>query len=67
MHVNVNVIGEIMQEDNERLISNFNAATSSLKKIAGGKAGEGIEKVYGQAYQQLVKVGIKPQLRKKYR
>jgi hypothetical protein len=59
--------GNNMSEDNERLISSFNAASSSLKKIAGGKAGEGIEKVYGQAYQQLVKAGIKPQLRKKYR
>lgn len=56
-----------MSEDSERLISNFNSASNSLKKIAGGKAGESIEKVYGQAYQQLVKVGIKPQLRKKYR
>lgn len=56
-----------MSDENEKLISNFNAATSTLKKITGGKAGEGAEKVYGQAYQQLVKVGIKPQIRKKYR
>lgn len=56
-----------MSDNNERLISNFNSASTSLKKITGGKAGEGIEKVYGQAYQQLVKVGLKPQLRKKYR
>lgn len=56
-----------MSDDNEKLISNFSAASNSLKKIAGGKAGEGIEKVYGQAYQQLVKNGLKPQLRKKYR
>lgn len=54
-------------EDHERLVSNFNAMSSAIKKQTGGKAGEGIEKQYGQAYQQLVKVGLKPQLRKKYR
>lgn len=55
-----------MSEDIEKLVSNFNAASSSLKKIVGGKAGEGTEAKYGQAYQALVKAGAKPQL-KKYR
>lgn len=54
-------------EDNSKLESNFNAASNSLRKVTGGKAGEGVEKVYGQAYQALVKVGARPQLRKKYR
>ena len=56
-----------MSEDTERLKSSFNAASSSIHKSMGGKAGDGAEKVYGQAYQALVKVGAKPQLRKKYR
>lgn len=56
-----------MSESNDRLVSNFNSATSSLKKIVGGKAGDGAENNYGQAYQALVKAGIKPQIRKKYR
>lgn len=56
-----------MSENNDRLISNFNAASTAIKKSIGGKAGESAEKVYGIAYQQLVKVGLKPQLRKKYR
>lgn len=56
-----------MSEDVDRLLSNLNAAATSVKKQMGGKTGEAAEKVYGQAYQQLVKVGAKPQLRKKYR
>ena len=56
-----------MSEDNDRLIANFNSASSAVKKSMGGKAGEAAEKVYAIAYQQLVKAGIKPQLRKKYR
>lgn len=56
-----------MSEDVERLESNLNAAASTVKKQMGGKGGEGAEKVYGQAYQALVKVGARPQIRKKYR
>lgn len=57
----------MIREDNERLVSNFNAASNSLRRIVGGKAGDGVEKAYGQAYQALAKVGLKPQIRKKYR
>lgn len=56
-----------MSNEDERLISNFNSASTSVKKSMGGKGGEGAESAYGQAYQQLVKAGLKPQLRKKYR
>lgn len=56
-----------MSEDVERLLSNLNSASSAIKKSIGGKAGESAEKVYGQAYQALVKAGVKPALRKKYR
>jgi hypothetical protein len=58
---------ERMSENIERLVSNFNAASSAVHKAAGGKGGEGAEKKYGQAYQDLVKVGAKPQLKKRYR
>lgn len=37
-----------------------------IKKIAG-KAAVGAERKYGVAYQNCVRAGIKPQLRKKYR
>ena len=53
--------------DKDRLESDFNSASSALKRIVGGKGGEGTEKNYGQAYQQLVKAGLRPQIRKKYR
>lgn len=56
-----------MSEINDRLISNMNAASNNVRKIISGKGGDGAEKKYGQAYQELVKVGLKPQLRKKYR
>lgn len=56
-----------MSENNDRLISDFNAMSTQIKKQTGGKAGEGFEKKYGQAYQALVKAGLKPQIRKKYR
>lgn len=56
-----------MSKENDRLESNFSSATTNLKRSVGGKAGEGVEKVYGQAYQALVKAGLRQQLRKKYR
>lgn len=56
-----------MSEDVERLKSSFNAASSTIHKSVGGKSGDSAEKVYGQAYQALVKVGAKPQIRKRYR
>lgn len=56
-----------MSEDNDRLLSDFNAASNNIKKSIGGKSGEGAEKLYGQTYQTLVKNGLKPPLRRKYR
>lgn len=54
-------------EDHESLIRDLTVASNELRKSLGGKAGEGVEKKYGVAYQQCVKAGIKPPLRKKYR
>lgn len=54
-------------EDRERLESNLNAASTAIKRQTGGKAGEGTEKAYGIAYQALVKIGARPQIKKKYR
>lgn len=56
-----------MSQEIERLESAFNAASTAIKKQVGGKGGEGIEAKYGQAYQALVKAGVKPQIRQKYR
>lgn len=56
-----------MSQSIERLESDFNAASTAIRKQVGGKGGEGIEAKYGQAYQALVKAGVKPQIRQKYR
>lgn len=56
-----------MNEDEiRRLNSSFEAAAKRLR-ATGGKAGQGAENAYAEAYQQLVKAGLKPQLRHKYR
>lgn len=56
-----------MSDDVERLQSNLNSALATVRKQVSGKGGDSAENVYGQAYQALVKVGAKPQIRKKYR
>lgn len=56
-----------MSEDIEKMMREFDSASNAIKKQMGGKTGEGAESKYGQSYQQLVKVGAKPQIRKKYR
>ncbi len=56
-----------MSEENERLLSNLNAASSAIKKSLSGKPGESAEKAYGQAYQALAKAGLRIPLKRKYR
>lgn len=53
---------EIMKAGTE-----FSAAHADVKKALSGKPGFGIEAKYGQAYQHLVRLGLKPQIRRKYR
>jgi len=53
--------------DSETLLRNLNAASNDIKKCVGGKAGQGIENRYGEAYWQCVRAGLKPPLKKKYR
>lgn len=57
----------ITEDEKDRLLRNLESASSSIKKGVGGKSAEGFEKKYGEAYQNCVKAGLKPQLRKKYR
>lgn len=54
-------------EDKEFLLRELNIASQDVKKSTGGKAGEGSEKRYGQAYSACVKAGLKPSLKRKYR
>ena len=55
-----------LTDDGQRLVSAYNAA---WKKVAtsSGKSAQGAESGYGQAYQALVRAGIAPQIRRKYR
>ena len=54
-------------DEADRLERAIALASSNVKKSIGGKPGESNEKVYAISYQALVKAGLKPQLRKKYR
>jgi hypothetical protein len=55
-----------MNNEQERALSELRAAASVIHKNIGGKAGTSGEKIYGQAYNRCVALGIKPKLRKKY-
>jgi hypothetical protein len=56
-----------MSNDIEGLKRNFTAASNELKKCVGNKPGMNAEMKYGQAYMALVKAGVAPKLKKKYR
>ncbi len=45
----------------------FDRALSQVKQAIPGKPGFGIEAVFGQTYQHLVRLGARPQIKKKYR
>lgn len=46
-------------EEQERALRDLEAASNNLKRAAGGKAGEGAEALYGQAYQRCYRLGLK--------
>lgn len=48
------------------LSRNMDAAIKRLASVSG-KSAQGAENQYGQAYQDLVRIGAKPQIRLKYR
>lgn len=49
-----------------KAVSAYEYARSKLGKI-NGKNGSGVEANYAQAYQRLVVLGLKPQIRLRYR
>lgn len=55
-----------MSEDIDKLKADFEAAARRIKEVKAGKL-QGVEDAYGLAYQALVKAGVMPQIRKKYR
>lgn len=54
------------RDDIDRLERNLAAALDRVKKTTG-KSASGAEAAYGQAYQALVRAGVRPQIRHKYR
>lgn len=55
-----------LTDDQRRLVSAYNDALRKLGS-AHGKSAQGAESTYGQAYQALVRAGLAPQIRQKYR
>jgi hypothetical protein len=55
-----------MSDDIMKAEAAFQAAASKLGKL-NGKAGSGSEATYAAAYQRLVALGARPQIRGKYR
>lgn len=58
--------------DDESLVRSHELASDHLKRLANGGAGQigprnVAEDRYGETYQQLVKRGLAPQLKRKYR
>jgi hypothetical protein len=54
-------------DEADRLERALALASSNVKKSIGGKPGESNEKVYAIAYQAMVRAGLRPQLKKRYR
>lgn len=54
------------QDEIDRLWATYRAVSKRLNG-ASGKSAAGVEKEYGQAYQALVRAGVAPQLKARYR
>lgn len=55
-----------MTDEQESALRDFAAASKRLGQVSGKNA-SGAEAAYGAAYQRLVKLGVKSQIRHKYR
>jgi hypothetical protein len=55
------------EDDIKMAESEFNAAHAILMKCHPGKQGMGADVRYAQTYQRLVILGVRPQLKLKYR
>lgn len=56
-----------LETETRRGTTEYERALDSLRRDKPGKHTVGHEAIYGQAYQFLVRLGVKPQLKKKYR
>lgn len=46
-------------KEEEQALKELESASANLKRAVGGKAGETLEKKYGEAYSRCYKLGIK--------
>lgn len=51
-------MSELTREE-ESALRDLDIASANLKKAVGGKAGETLEKKYGEAYKKCYKLGLK--------
>ena len=58
-----------MDRDDEirRTVAEYNSALDAIRRAKPGKATGGLEAIAGQAYQHLVQLGARPQIKLKYR
>lgn len=57
-----------MSEEQERALRDYDAASRKVQQqLTMTKGGRRAEVAYGDAYQQMVAVGIAPQIKAKYR
>lgn len=54
------------EDEKDRLYATYRAARKRLDG-ASGKSATGVEKAFGEAYQALVRAGLEPQLKARYR
>lgn len=48
-----------LTDEQEKALRDLNSAAEALKKSVGGKAGESLEKKYGEAYRRCYALGLK--------
>jgi hypothetical protein len=57
-----------MTDEQERALRDLEAASKRVRACLGMKqGGDAAEKNYSQAYQACVRLGVMPQIRKRYR
>jgi|HubBroStandDraft_3_1064219.scaffolds.fasta_scaffold712857_2 hypothetical protein len=55
------------EDDIRRASADYEAALKSVRETKPGKGTSGVEARLGSAYQRLVRLGARPQLKLKYR
>lgn len=56
-----------MNEEVSVALSDLDSALTRIRNTKAGKGTAGVEAVYGMAYQRLVRLGARPQVKGKYR